>query len=171
LTIGAERPSSEPTDPLTARIVAFLRDIGFEVRMASVEESFLPGVTIRAGTLLVDDERLLYPGDLLHEAGHLAVMTAKDRGAPDGDAGPDLGMEIAAIAWSWAALTHLGLEPEIVFHDAGYKGCSDWHVANFTEGRYVGLPLLQWMGLALDEEESAARGTEPYPHMQRWLRE
>jgi hypothetical protein len=35
------------------------------------------------------------------------------------------GEEMAAIAWSYAACVHLGLEPTVVFHSDGYKGGSE----------------------------------------------
>lgn len=61
-------------NPLTQKIADFLNEIGLAVRAASLdEETFLPGILIRKGEILVDEEKLLYPGDLLHEAGHLAI--------------------------------------------------------------------------------------------------
>lgn len=159
-------------DPLTARIAGFLGGIGVDVVPAEVGEgSFLPGVRVERGRLLVDEKRLLHPGDLLHEAGHVAVMTAADRVARDGDVGADLGEEIGAIAWSYAAAVHLGIDPEVVFHPDGYRGASGGFLENFRNRRYVGVPLLQWMGLTLDDRQAAEEALPPYPHMIRWLRE
>jgi hypothetical protein len=42
----------------------------------------------------------------------------------DANAGSDMGDEIAAQTWSYAAAVHLGLPPEIVFHAAGYRGAA-----------------------------------------------
>ncbi|HLL45330.1 MAG TPA: hypothetical protein VK399_01415 [Longimicrobiaceae bacterium] len=83
---------------------------------------FLPGVRVDRGRLLVDEARLLYPGDLLHEAGHVAIMPAAERGEREGDVGADLDEEIGAIAWSYAAAVHLELDPAVVFHAHGYRG-------------------------------------------------
>ena len=74
----------------------------------------MPGIDIRQGTILVDEARLAHPGDLLHEAGHLAVADPAERGGAR--LSPSDGDEMAAIAWSWAALKHLDLDPAIVFH-------------------------------------------------------
>ena len=41
--------------------------------------SVLPGITIEAGTLIIDAGKLLYPGDILHEAGHLATASPEVR--------------------------------------------------------------------------------------------
>ena len=64
-------------DPLTARIAEFLDGIGIAVDAAELPgDSFLPGIALESGGLLVDGTRLDYPGDLLHEAGHLAAAPA-----------------------------------------------------------------------------------------------
>ena len=88
-------------------IAEFLRGIGLTVEFGPVQESFLPGVMLVAGGLLVDAEGLLYPGDLLHEAGHLAVMAAERRGSCP-VVGDEMGEEIGAQCWSYAAAIHLG---------------------------------------------------------------
>ena len=70
-------------DPLTERLVAFVRGIGIAVRATSLpEQTFLPGIDIRDGAILIDEARLTYPGDILHEAGHLAVADPAERNAP-----------------------------------------------------------------------------------------
>ena len=78
---------------------------------------------------MYDAQKLLSPGDLLHEAGHVAVLTKSDRiGVTSPEVSGDMepgGVEMAAIAWSWAALKYLGIAPEIVFHKEGYKGDSE----------------------------------------------
>ena len=151
-------------------IIAFLREIGFEVNVGEILEStFLPGIRIEAGALRVDPARLLYPGDLLHEAGHLALMDPARRAQTNGDVGADGGEEVGAIAWSYAAALHIGLEPRVVFHADGYKGGADSIAENFAAGQYIGIPMLQWKGLTLDRRQAAVNGIPAYPHMLRWL--
>jgi hypothetical protein len=159
-------------DPIAATIVAFLESIDLAVRPGEVpEKSLLPGITIQAGVLLIDEARLLHPGDLLHEAGHLAVLPPALRGRVDGDAGDDGGLEMAAIAWSYAAVIHLGLSPLVVFHKAGYRGGAQALIENFTAGRYIGVPVLEWAGLAAVDGRAKALGVQPYPSMVKWLRD
>jgi hypothetical protein len=156
-------------DPLTERLVAFVRGIGIEVRTATLtEKTVLPGLDIRHGAILVDEARMTHPGDILHEAGHLAVTDPAERNSPT--LSPTGGDEMTSIAWSYAALRHLELDPAIVFHDDGYKGGAASIIENFTAGRYFGVPLLQLYGMALEPNRAAASGVEPYPHMLRWLR-
>jgi len=161
------RPFDEPD---TKRILAFLDSIGIKVAAEPLGEgTFLPAMAIRGGLLVVDPDRLRYPGDLLHEAGHIAVTEPALRPAlntvPD-----DPGEEMAAIAWSWAACRALGLAPEVLFHEEGYRGASRAFIENFTNGRTLGVPMLAWFGMTAEPNRAAATGLAPYPAMSRWLR-
>ena len=169
MSSGQMSVASTFTDPLTERLVAFVRGIGIEVRAAVLpEKTFLPGLDIRHGAILVDAERLAHPGDILHEAGHLAVTDPLKRNEPN--LSPTPAEEMTSIAWSYAALCHLTLDPAIVFHDDGYKGGATSIIENFTAGRYFGVPLLQFYGMAVEPRRAAETHAEPYPHMLRWLR-
>jgi hypothetical protein len=155
-------------DPLTRRLAAFVRDIGIDVRSAALPpNTFLPGLEIRDGALLIDEARLTYPGDILHEAGHLAVADPAERNAPT--LSPSDGEELTAIAWSYAAASHLAIDPAVVFH-AAFKGGGAAIIANFDAGRYFGVPLLQLYGMCCEPHRAAEKAVPPYPHMLRWLR-
>jgi hypothetical protein len=156
-------------DPLLAQIADFLVGIGIPVRHCVLDgPSFLPGLTVSQGRLLVDPERLEWPSDLLHEAGHIAVTAPEDRPMLT-VVSDDPGEEMAAIAWSYAAAVEIGLDARVLFHD-GYKGGGASLAENFTAGRNVGVPMLQWFGMTQDARTAGAEGVAPYPHMQRWLR-
>lgn len=158
------------------RCHTFLQSIGIEMVFTSLDEpTFLPGLCIREGKLLVDREKLLYPGDILHEAGHIAVVEEKYRSQLNDNVndmpGYMDGNELVAILWSYAALKAIGFPEEVVFHPDGYKGASDWFIEHLQSGNYIALPLLQWMGMALDEKNAAEQGVEPFPKMISWLRQ
>jgi hypothetical protein len=156
-------------DPLTERLATFVRGLGIEVRAAILPaDTFLPGLDIRDGAILVDEARLAHPGDILHEAGHLAVTDPAERHAPH--LSPNPGDELTAIAWSYAALRHLGIDPAIVFHAEGYKGGADAIIENFSAGRYFGVPLLQLYAMSCEPRLAAEKGVAPFPSMLRWLR-
>ena len=159
------------TDMLTKRLVAFLRGIGLVVRPGRIpEQTFVPGIWIDRGVLVVDEACLRFPGDLLHEAGHLAVAPPERRPTIVGDAGSDAAEEMMAIAWSYAAAIHLQLNPAVVFHSDGYHGDSAALIENFQQGRYIGVPVLQWLGMTYDAIQAATHQVAPYPHMVEWLR-
>jgi hypothetical protein len=130
----------------------------------------LPGIQIERGGLVIDEARLAHGGDLLHEAGHLAVTPASERPLLSGTVPEDGGAEMAAIAWSWAACVRLSLPASVLFHDAGYKGNARSLREGFAAGRYVGVPLLQWMGLTNDPAAPFDAEGPQYPAMIRWLR-
>ena len=78
--------------------------------------------------------------------------------------------ELMAIGWSYAAVVHLGLAPAVVFHAGGYQDGGQTYLRNVAEGRYLAVPMLQWVGLTLDRKRACEEGAAPYPHMRSWLR-
>jgi hypothetical protein len=167
MVIDAATPAPQP-DPVPA-MLAFLEEIGIACDLVDLDGStLLPGLRILQGRLLVDRARLMFPGDILHEAAHIAVSPAAERPhlGPDGLDNP--GLEIAALAWSYAACLRLGMPPELVFHADGYKGGGASILEAFSSGATLGQPLLAWMGLT-----TYGPGADPkqaFPVMARWLR-
>jgi len=156
-------------DPLTERLAAFVRDIGLPLRAAALPaDTLLPGLDIRDGAVVVHEARLAHPGDILHEAGHLAVSDPAERNVPQ--LSPNAGDEMASIAWSYAALRYLDLDPAIVFHPDGYKGGSAAIISNFGAGLYFGVSLLQYYAMSYEPRYAAEKGVAPFPHMLRWVR-
>lgn len=156
---------------LTAQIIEFLRGIDIEIKFSPIDEpTVLPGMTITGGAIVVDEAKLKYPGDLLHEAGHLAVLPPEKRKLDD-KIGKKAYEEMAAIAWSYAALVHLNLEPSVVFHIDGYRGGSQNIIDNFTQGNYFGVPILQWLGLTNESKADSSDEAVVYPKMIKWLAE
>lgn len=159
-------------DALTKKITDFLNRIGIIVEAGTFkEEVILPGILIKWGKLIIDESKLLYPGDLLHEAGHLSVKPARDRDSVYINCGNDPAEEMMALAWSYAALVDIKIPPEVVFHEYGYKGEAKQLIERFHQGIYIGLPMLQWVGMAADIKNASAMGVEPFPHMIKWLRD
>jgi len=156
-------------------ISGFIVQTGIElIEKFLPDDTFLPGLSLGPGCMYVDFDKLRYPGDLLHEAGHLAVTTPEQRRAIGTDEleqpWPTDGEEIAAVLWSYAALRYLQLPPEVVFHPDGYKNQSSWLIDNFESGNYIGLPFLEWAGMALGPERARERNEQPFPHLLNWLR-
>jgi hypothetical protein len=148
-------------------ICAFLEQIGIGVEIAPIKaETFVPGLAVVSGTIRIDPGTAAYPGDLLHEAGHIAVADPERRAAMS-DVGPDPGEEMAAIAWSVAAAHACNIPLPVLFHPTGYKGDSESLIENFSEGRTFGVPLLAWWGMT---KERGEEGDMVFPVMKRWLR-
>lgn len=152
-----------------AAVLGFLGAIGIDVVVAPVAGSVLPGMTVQRGRILIDPGAVHWPGDLLHEAGHIALTDPALRHSAEA-VSDDPGEEMGAIAWSWAALVHLGLAPAFLFHPEGYRGASAAHAENFAAGRYFGVPMLALYGMTAEPHRAAACGIPAYPAMQRWLR-
>ncbi len=166
--IAAEHGVEVDRQEVLERIFSFLRGIGLSVRIAPVPStSFLPGIQMVSGGLRVDPGALRYPGDLLHEAGHLAVMTPERR-AEEFPGSTDPAEEMAAIAWSYAAALHIGIPPEVVFHPDGYRGQAASLLERYRSGDCVGLPILWWVGMTT---QPLPGSPSIYPRMLRWLRE
>jgi hypothetical protein len=163
-------------DAVADRIIAFLREVGIPVvETCLAENSFLPGVLIRGGTLWVDRDALRWPGDLLHEAGHIAVTPAALRPRLDAaleteSLAPHAG-EVEATAWAFAAVVHLQLDAALLFHDGGYGGHAAGLRTAYALGVYPGAFGLAQAGLARIGEAAAAAGVAPYPSLVRWLRD
>lgn len=157
-------------DPVTAKIVAFLERIGIAVVAEPLaDDTFVPAMRVRGGSLVFDPDKLTWPGDLLHEAGHIALTEPDQRPSLD-SVSNDAGEEMAAIAWSYAASVAIGLDPAILFHEGGYRGGSKAMIENFTNGRDVGVPLLAAYDMTVGWRGRNPDGELRYPHMLRWLR-
>ena len=169
-------PAAGFADVRAARIARFLDEIGIPVEPTDLTaDTFLPGIEVRHGRLLVDESKLTWPGDLLHEAGHVAVAPPELRDRIGGEIdlpGIDMAeLEYGAVAWSYAAARHVGIDPAEVFHEGGYRGRSTGILATYGMGVYPGVGQLVAAGMTLDRAAAAAQGVPPYPHMVRWLRE
>lgn len=151
------------------RILHFLHEIGIVVHERPLPAAtFVPGIFIEQGELVIDRAKLAYPGDLLHEAGHLAIIPPAERRTLSDNLQSSPAEEMAAIAWSYAAALHIGIDPAVVFHPHGYKGQSQSLLDGFTNGHGVGAPMLAWYGLTRERPDGT--GAPAYPKMSAWLR-
>lgn len=160
---------------LVEQITSFLNGIGI-VTMPGVvpSDSFLPGIRVTNGTLVYDPASLTWPGDLLHEAAHIAIAPAALRGSlSDGVELPSSvphASEAEATAWAFAAVRHLQLETSVLFHEGGYRGASPSLIRTFELGVYPGAFGLAQAGLTHVGPEARRQGLPVYPAMARWLR-
>lgn len=151
-------------EELIQKLTNWVQSAGVPVRMGDIAgETFLPGLIIENGTLVVDAARLEWPGDILHEAGHIALAPPSRRASLGGKLSVTPAEEMAALAWSYAAAVSAEIDPAIVFHEGGYKqGGTEIH-SSYTAGLASGgpgVPILQWY-----------RMTRNFPRMDTWIRQ
>lgn len=171
-------PNLETTESLATqleKVFSFLSEIGIAHCLSDEEfDSFLKGVKIENGGLKINPKELLCVGDILHEAGHLACIPKALRHRANGDIrkslGEDYTFEMGVMAWSVAAAVHLDIPLSHIFHPEGYNGEADWLLEQYSSGQYIGLPLLQWMGLAAGQDELSNDAILPFPNMLSWTR-
>lgn len=174
MSTGADSASFPDGEATLHHSIEFLNEIGIENRFTEDEfASFLPGVRIEQGVLVINRSQLLCPGDVLHEAGHLACLPPQKRAEANDNITESLGQEysfeMAVILWTFAAATKLSIPLEQIFHSQAYKGESSWLIEQLETGNFIGLPLLQWLGLAPSDTD-VQKGYEPFPAMLRWTR-
>ncbi len=155
--------------------IPFLNSLGIPTIYSEINKAcFLPGFLIKNGGIVIDLNKLLYPGDILHEAGHIAVVPAAERALLTNEiillSKNREAEEMMAIAWSYAACLHLHLDPLIVFHENGYHGNGESIIENFQAGRFFGVPTLQWCNMTT-ESRYARKGDIVSPEMKKWLRD
>jgi hypothetical protein len=157
-------------------ILAFLAQAGIAVREEPIgRDTFLAGIAIRDGALVFDPERLQWPGDLLHEAGHIAVLPSaiRPQASDDLQSAPDVPFagEMEALAWAYAAAMAIGLPVQVLVHEGGYKGQSQALLQMYALGIYPGLQGL--CGARMAESPSFMQDCGPvhYPRMLKWLRD
>lgn len=150
-------------------ILDFLASIGISVVAGYTGDSVLNGMTVRYGAIIVDAAIPAWPGDLLHDAGHVAMTEPGIRQELD-KVSDDPAEEMGAIAWSVAAACEIGIPLEAIFHKAGYKGAAQNYIDSFRTDPSIGVAYLAWLGMTAEPRRAAESGIPAFPVMQRWLR-
>lgn len=148
-------------EAMLLKVVEFLNEIGIEAKIEQGAHGFVKHARITNGSLAIDPACPV--GDVLHEAGHIAITPARYRRLLDGDIqwgirkawedaerfnlGPDDPLMRALIqcsdpeatAWAWAAGLHIGLAPEQIIYDSDdpfHYGGEAWSVRQAHEMGY-----------------------------------
>lgn len=162
-------------DPDIDKVLAWLTSIGLQVERGSRpwQNLFAEGIWIEEGRLIVSADAMV--GDLLHEAGHLAVLPSRFRKLVSGDI-DDLWGERAelvssvterlgqwpedsearalmqasdheTIAWSFAAALEVGVDPTLPFL-RGFKndGQAEAIYMACCDKQYIGINGLRAAG-------------------------
>lgn len=183
----------------TQRVIEFLRSIGLTVEVsdeaAAPPESFLPGVMVRNGGLVVYPGA--FPGDLLHEAGHLCTLCSPFRELADGNlskafaeitrymrANPEgllkwpedpvsrAAMQCSdpeATAWQYAAAQHIGLPDKWLFPKGSYAGNAATTLMALKTNSYMGINGLQAAGWTYARRNPSRPEQLVYPKLAFWM--
>lgn len=182
------------------KIIDFLREIGIPVAVDKSEEeisdkSFLPDIRVSNGGLIVNSDKV-FPGDLLHEAGHLAVIPQHFRHLADkrlrdvfetmrdflfeyeqnlGIGEEDLltrgiahSEESEATAWQYAAAQAIGLPDKWLFPKDSYNGLAHETLAELKASVYFGIDGLHLAGWT-SIGNTPEHGLPVYPELAFWL--
>jgi hypothetical protein len=171
----------------------FLKRIGLRVHEVAGASGFTEGVDIRDGELLVDPN-VACASNILHEAGHLAIVPPEFRGffqsnveggqrrmlaaLMEQNIEPDSPLYRAALncsdpeatAWAWAAGKHLGLDEEDIIQNHEYGGDGDSIRLQLALNAYAGIHGLARAGFCSTSERlSPMTGLPAFPNLAMWV--
>ncbi len=180
------------------QVARFLRGIGIEVedcRDGEAAKGFLPQVRIVEGRLVADLAQV-FPGDVLHEAAHMAVIPAPFRQLAHGtlkrandamhaylaEHGDGLTRypedplcrailqadENEATAWQYAAAVAMGLPEQWLFPEGSYSGDSENVLLSLKASTFMGIHGLQAAGWTC-LRANPHRPVPVYPELAFWL--
>ncbi|MEP9356377.1 hypothetical protein ABLE93_22740 [Xanthobacter sp. KR7-65] len=190
-------PSRRPDDSMPEtfqRARTFLQSIGIAVTIDPVaaKGGFLPGLRVRGATITVAAADHDLAGDMMHEAGHIAVTPSLFRDQLDGntnavlpamfawlDAHPAAfgypenpvaraimqSLETEAIAWSYAAALAADIDSRLPFLKGFGGGGLDIH-HQVEHGQHLGIHGLAHGGMT---ELPWRHSVTPFPKMKRWM--
>lgn len=131
--------------------------------------------------------------DVLHEAGHLAVLPGRFRSLASGDiddvqklmgesidfGSPDTGEARAALqsgdseatAWAWAAGCHLGLDPNRIIRNEDYERTGEEVRQALSMNSYLGINGLSSAGFCVVRAGALERMRRlpAYPKLAMWV--
>lgn len=175
---------ARPNNSIQQAII-FLKGIGFNTERGEVTaNSFVPNITIKNGEIVYNEEALV--GDMLHEAGHLAILPAKYRSICQANVGRSVAeiwkhadaageLEVdspmyraliqasdpEATAWAWAAGKEIGIAEEEIIPDFQYQGTGEEIRSMLSARCYLGINGLRAAGM-LDSVKT-------FPKLTRWV--
>ncbi len=167
--------------PNQEAVLTFLRSIGLEVFRVVQASGFIDNIQIEQGKLLVSPEASI--ADILHEAGHLAVLPGYVRAKAETDLSQvfqsmfdDLSIrdvdtqkyraaiqsgECEATAWAFAAGRFLEIPSTMIIEDGNYNDEGAVIRLSLQCNSYFGINGLVFSGMC--------PSVKRYPQMARWL--
>lgn len=190
---------TKPNYEWSMDIIDFLNKIGIEATAVDGSEklkgAFTPHVLILEGRLEVDIYQV-FPGDILHEASHCAIIPARFRKLASGNLN-DVFKAMAAYAeehpeglltypedpvsraiiqcgdteataWQYAAAQEVGLPDELLFPKGSFQGNAEENLLRLKVKQHYGINGLQAAGWTF-LRDLAGKGLPVYPKLAHWL--
>ena len=174
---------------------AFLNSIGLPCVRRPGASGFIVGVEIVHGSIHFDP-LVAHVGDILHEAGHIACLSAPFRAVANGniagaqralleaasaaDLHPDDPRMRAALqtgdaeatAWAWAAGKHLGLKEDLIIRDQDYSNDGASVRLGLSLNAHLGIHGLAHAGFCATSRYVAMHTGRPqFPILSKWLQD
>lgn len=177
-------------------VVSFLNSIGLKTTitqdMSFFQKTFIKNILIKDGELLINNKTTI--SDLLHEAGHLAILHPQYRKLANNNISGVLKkmiMEInvlqkenqkyqycedeCATAWAYAVGVHLQLQDKIIIHKKQYQNTGADVIFGLKHNCHRGIKELQYAGFCV--QRSSAKLLEEfadlpvYPQLAKWVQD
>jgi hypothetical protein len=73
------------------------------------------------------------------------------------------------VIWSFISFIEIGIAPSVFLHPVGCLSGSKSILENFGEGRYFGVPIIEWFGMLKRTNNTLINTTISYPKRLSWL--
>lgn len=186
-------------DVWTEKVCSFLRSIGLTVNRFphEVDNGFIARIKVVDGRLNVYKD--VFPGDILHEAGHLCTMPSRFRPLAKGSLmeafkamsaymdenfgglltypedpvyrGALQCSDPEATAWQYAAAQHIGLPDDWLFPRGSYDGTGETILQALKNNAYIGINGLQAAGWTSVRANSFRAEIPVFPELAYWVRD
>jgi hypothetical protein len=181
---------SDTLMPYVAKTMDFLNGIGLPISVVPGATAFLEQIRVVDGRLEIDPSCPV--SNILHEAGHLAIVPTQFRHFMTGDLDegtermfaeikklglePDDPLSRAAMqaseseatAWAWAVGEYLEIPPEVIILDSEYEGDGADMRVMLMMRQYLGIHGLMHAGFCVTRA-NPRRNLPVYPKLSYWL--
>jgi hypothetical protein len=168
-------------------IVLELNKLGIKSVFGDIRDSFISGVAIKNGTLIIDKDCSI--SNLLHEAGHLAVLPKEYRTQANDDLAHVLRKmykevdcskeenrrfmqceDAEATAWAYAFGIRCNVDTDLIIDSDQYDGTGRDVLESLALGSGFGVSGLSRLGwCATNKIHSISSGLPMFPHLIKWL--
>jgi hypothetical protein len=172
------------------KVTIALNDIGIECLPLNGAKGFVDGVQIKNGKIFYCPIKAT-PSNILHEAGHLAIIPNKYRGKAQDNlsavmsvmakeidfSNPDIGDARAfmqcgdteATAWAYAFGKRIGLSEKLIIDDKDYDGSGATIRIQLKSSHYMGINGLAAAGFCARPGMHSHKPSNIYPNLSKWL--